>query len=268
MSAHRSERLASALQGLLAEGYSSYEILRYAANLRRVELESRLHSALNGVVASGPFVGMRCPATAHASVLCPKLIGSYEKEIQSDLLALVDTSDCFIDIGCAEGYYTTGIARYGRIKTVVGVDISEKALVAASLMAKANGVGEKCFFGDSIADGFQYLSGEVMVMIDVDGAEIEVIHEFFSISSTRGKSVQSYTFIVETDYGSDGTSNRGQIVDAFAAYGYVPRKVVPQQPELRVSRIPDSITGSFLDLAIAGMEGRPADQSWVIFAQD
>ena len=244
-----------------------YEILRYAANIRRIELEARLYSFLGGTVCEGPFVGMRCLAEAHASVLGPKLLGIYEKEIQSELLRLVGVADSFLDIGCAEGYYTTGIARLEQPVSVVGVDVNQKSLAAAGLMAQLNGVSDRCTFVDSIVAGMPRLSGHVLVMIDVDGAEIPVIDDFFAASAAHAECCSSYEFIVETDYRPDGGSNRDDIVAAFEGYGCMLQGEILQDLALRISSIPSAFTRSFLDLAICGMEGRPVDQSWLIFSK-
>lgn len=257
--------LAASIHNLLRQGNSAYEILRYAANVRRLELESRLYSALNGTVADGPFCGMKYIREAHQSVLAPKLLGTYEKEIQPELLEMVNSADAFLDIGCAEGYYTTGIARFARPSCVVGVDVNRNSLEAASLMATMNQVDQKCVFVDAIVDAVPHVFGKAVVMIDVDGSELMVIHEFFTAVASVAVRNASYEFIVETDYCSNGSSNRSEIIKAFQGFGYPLDKEIYQDPSLRISGVPNSLTRSFLDLAICGMEGRPSDQSWLIF---
>lgn len=263
----RVDLISTSFQELLGRDCSTYELLRYAANLHRVELEARLYSLLDGTVAAGPFVGMRCLGEAHASVLSPKLLGTYEKEIQPDLLGMIGSTDSFLDIGCAEGYYTTGLARFEQLKCVVGVDINQRSLAAATLMAQMNGCEGKCSFVSSVAEALPQLKGSVLVMIDVDGAEIPVIHEFFQVSAGEGSSGLSYRFIVETDYYSGGASNRDDIVLAFEEYGFLLDKEVVQDPAQRFSAQAALLTRSFLDLAVCGMEGRPVDQSWLIFSR-
>jgi hypothetical protein len=38
------------------------------------------------------------------------MLGTYEKEIQADLMGLAAGARTFLNIGCADGYYTTGLA--------------------------------------------------------------------------------------------------------------------------------------------------------------
>lgn len=64
------------------------------------------------VVRHGPFKGMKYSKhNSFRGVLLPKLIGSYEKEIQR----IIEESCCtayseVVDVGCAEGYYAVGFA--------------------------------------------------------------------------------------------------------------------------------------------------------------
>jgi methylase of polypeptide subunit release factors len=88
---------------------------------------------------------MSCLPSAHASALSPKLTGTYEKEIQDDLLAIANTVNSFLDIGCAEGYYATGLALIPSISCAVGVDINNESLRAAQNLADLNKVSKKCF---------------------------------------------------------------------------------------------------------------------------
>jgi len=137
--------IATGFQSLLSNGASTYDLLRIAAHFRRLELEKELYSRLNGIVADGPFKGMSYLPSAHASTLSPKLTGTYEKEIQEDLLTIANKVNSFLDIGCAEGYYTTALALIPSISYVVGVDINNESLRAAQKLADLNKVLEKCF---------------------------------------------------------------------------------------------------------------------------
>jgi len=94
-------------------------------------------------------------------------------------------------------------------------------------------------------------------MIDVDGSEIDVIRSIFTCDNEETLK-QSY-FFIETDYDSSGNSNRNSIIDEFGIRGFRMRKEIKQNPLERISCIAQKYTQSFLDLAIYGMEGRPAN---------
>src|SRR5215204_4418004 len=62
------------------------------------------------VVQEGPFAGMRYLSETRDPIL-PKLVGSYEAEIQPWIrAAITQRYRRVIDVGCAEGYYAVGMA--------------------------------------------------------------------------------------------------------------------------------------------------------------
>ena len=93
-------------------------------------------------VRSGPFKGMKYPAAeAAGSALTPKLLGSYECELHPLIERLIARGyDDVIDVGCAEGYYATGMAMRLPQARVHAYDTSETARALCSAMVKLNGV--------------------------------------------------------------------------------------------------------------------------------
>ncbi|MCS7063959.1 MAG: hypothetical protein NZM04_07975, partial [Methylacidiphilales bacterium] len=63
-------------------------------------------------VRHGPFAGMVYENdTFCCSAIAPKLLGSYEREIQPWIESLLlDRWEGVVDVGCAEGYYAVGFA--------------------------------------------------------------------------------------------------------------------------------------------------------------
>lgn len=71
----------------------------------------------------------------------PKILGTYESELHEALgKAIFDRPDVIIDVGCAEGYYAIGLARYGQKIPVIAYDINPNARAVCSEMAVENGV--------------------------------------------------------------------------------------------------------------------------------
>ena len=92
-------------------------------------LTHRTIQKAKGEVQSGPFKGLKYIEKAYCSSICPKLTGTYEKEIQNTINQLLDKKfDAFIDIGSAEGYYSIGFARYCNCEQVYSYECSEEAL--------------------------------------------------------------------------------------------------------------------------------------------
>lgn len=128
------------------------------------------------IVLNGPFKGMHYPVMQSAgSSLMPKLLGTYEMELQqvfNDFCAK-KYSD-IIDIGCAEGYYAVGMAMRLPYVNVHAFDTDPLARELCKKMAEANGVGERVNVkGTCSANTLQdfHFSGRGLVICDCEGYE-------------------------------------------------------------------------------------------------
>lgn len=130
-------------------------------------------------VKHGVFKGMKYPeSNSIGSMLYPKLLGSYEREIEPVLERICSTEYTeIVDIGCAEGYYTVGIAM--RIKTakVFAYDINEEAIRLCNKMARINNVSERLITG-SFCDVNTLksipLTKKALIISDCEGYEKEL----------------------------------------------------------------------------------------------
>jgi precorrin-6B methylase 2 len=78
---------------------------------------------------------------AFGSVIFPKILGSYERELSNLIESLCQKPySSVVDIGCAEGYYAVGLARRIPNTKVYAFDSSERAQALCSEMAQKNGV--------------------------------------------------------------------------------------------------------------------------------
>lgn len=247
---------------LFSQGLTSRQLLVLAAHHRRLDLEKSLCAQTNSKIIGGIFKGVNHTGEAHGSTLCPKILGSYEKEIAQELHEICKEKDYFIDIGCAEGYYTTGIAKTTTIDTIIGIDISESALMQARKSAIINEVDHKCQFFSTIEPASKLIKGKSLIMIDVDGSEISVIKELMGALSASQK--QSTELLIETDFHSDGCSNESEISGELIKHGFSVTKSIEQSIYHRFSDISHQLTTSLLDQVIYGLEGRPSNQKWLI----
>ncbi|HWR17226.1 MAG TPA: class I SAM-dependent methyltransferase [Terriglobales bacterium] len=104
--------------------------------------------AHNGLeVKHGPFRGMRytLPAARHRIVI-PKLLGCYERELHGVVTQVQQGDyDVIVDVGCAEGYYSTGLALTTKAK-VIAFDAEQIELAHAREMARENRVEDRIEF--------------------------------------------------------------------------------------------------------------------------
>jgi precorrin-6B methylase 2 len=130
-------------------------------------------------VRYGPFAGLTYTSTAARNrLILPKLLGTYECELH-DIVARVQGAgyDTIVDVGCGEGYYTTGLALTTKAR-VIAFDAESRELSFAREMAQANGVGDRVEFRQWCSpDELIKIAGDrgrVFVLSDCEGYEIEL----------------------------------------------------------------------------------------------
>lgn len=127
-------------------------------------------------VLHGVFSGLKFSTAGSASgALIPKLLGSYERELQPLLekLRSRDYSE-IVDIGCAEGYYAVGLARMFPNAKVFAYDTNPEAVRLCRLMAQTNGVENRLVIGsrcDAAALQNLPLTRRALVVSDCEGYE-------------------------------------------------------------------------------------------------
>jgi len=148
-------------------------------------------------VANGPFKGLRYPvAESYASMLLPKLLGSYESELHPTLERLFRNEySAIVDIGCAEGYYATGLARKFEGAAVYAFDTSAEARGMCAEMATLNGVRHRIDIRDCCDEQALKslpLGKRALIISDCEGYEKVLFNE------TVAKFLADHDVIVET----------------------------------------------------------------------
>ena len=77
-------------------------------------------------------------------VLAVAILGSYELELHPVMERIIHTGyDAIVDIGCAEGYYATGLALRLSNTKVFAFDVDERARRLCRQMTEVNGVADR-----------------------------------------------------------------------------------------------------------------------------
>lgn len=131
-------------------------------------------SALN--VLNGPFSGMKYPRfDSVGSVICPKLIGSYEKELHPVLERLKERNYTdIIDVGCAEGYYAIGLGLMFPLARIYAYDLDPRARSLCSEMAAINGLTNRIEIREACTPedlGLFPFKGRGLILSDCEGFE-------------------------------------------------------------------------------------------------
>ena len=150
----------------------------------------------NCVVRSGPFQGMKYTGKSAGSVLIPKLLGIYERELHPVLeYAISHPFQVIVDIGAAEGYYCVGLARRMPQTRVVAYEMDEAGRRQLKELARLNHVSDQleirglCTMEEmnSVLDA----SVPALLICDVEGAEA------YLLDSLRVPALVSMHILVE-----------------------------------------------------------------------
>jgi SAM-dependent methyltransferase len=133
-------------------------------------------------IRHGPFRGMKYPeAKSSGSSLFPKLIGSYEREIEPILEKVCNTQYTdIVNIGCGEGYYAIGLALRIRSARVFAYDTDPEAILRCQRMAALNEVDGRLttgFLCNSETLASLSSSGKLLIVSDCEGYEKELLSE-------------------------------------------------------------------------------------------
>jgi hypothetical protein len=143
-----------------------------------LERKLRLAGSYGDVVQRGPFSGMRIPE-GYVSCRFEKTIGSYEAELHP-LLGRLREEKAYteiINVGCAEGYYAVGLLKCFPEARLVAFERSAALRDDCARLAQLNGVRDRLELGgacDTETLASLDPEGEVLLVMDVDGAELDL----------------------------------------------------------------------------------------------
>ena len=149
----------------------------------RVSLE--VYDALGGTVRYGPFEGMQLSRTTWwgGSDLGAQCLGLYEPEISEALVSLAESSSgTFIDVGAADGFYTTGMLFSGLARRAICYELSDFGRAAIEENWRHNGApGRLEINGEASESSIGSLDpadlANALVLVDIEGAEFCIFTE-------------------------------------------------------------------------------------------
>jgi hypothetical protein len=135
---------------------------------------------------AGIFAGLRWPRVIYVgSVFAPKILGTYEIEIQAIFakLAVEAKASHFVDIGAAEGYFAVGAALINPRLKVIAFEQQLAAHEHIMEFATLNSVSDRIEIHGKFELGAlkdRDLGERPLVLMDVEGAEATLIDESFA----------------------------------------------------------------------------------------
>lgn len=140
----------------------------------REELDALLYEQFNGVVQSGPFIGMTLMQETAWKEACisPMLLGCYEKELHGVLTQQITRLEKLekpniVVVGSAEGYYAIGLKRRLPNAKVYAIDSDARALEIMKMASELNEV--ELIVGADLGEVFALPD---LIVMDCEGAEV------------------------------------------------------------------------------------------------
>jgi len=258
---------AKAVSELLEAGLQIENVFRASCNYYRKNIENKLIQKGPLIVQSGLFKGMLLFPGSFSSALLPKWQGTYEKEVQIMLEKHALNIDYFINVGCGEGFYLGGVSRWLKIPSV-GIDIDPDSRIAVDYISKVNGLQNLISFSHSMDLDNLNIVGNLLVLIDVDGAEESTLILLERLLA-KLKDVTSILLFIETDLNSEGKDNTTSIVEKLTILGYSVQSNIQQNPSCHFldsysNYLTEATPLSFMEQALYSAECRRGGQSWIM----
>ena len=248
-----------AICDLVNKGLCPQQLFRAAYSFYLRHLEGEAESCGRTKVESGLFRGMSLYPRSLASQVMPKMQGTYEKEVQDYLIEHSDSFERFLDVGCAEGFYLSGIASWKGIPCY-GIDIDPVSEKAVEYVAAANKLENLISFSNSLSSAEEFIAGKLLCLVDVDGSEFDVLGSL-NLAFDQSSSLESVLLLVESDDQQLGRQNTPELISGLVRSGWSIESMIKQNPS---NRFVDSRSElSFLEQAVIGAEGRPGRQCWI-----
>jgi len=152
--------------------------LRVLAKYRATLIQNTVIQQCGATVQGGPFQGMQFVNHSAEGCHVPKLLGCYESELHSHILAAAGRGyGSVINIGAAEGYYAVGLARLMPFAHVYAHDTNEAAHPVCRSLAARNGVADRVTVGGLfLGEDFARFAGQrTLVVCDIEGGETELL---------------------------------------------------------------------------------------------
>ena len=138
----------------------------------------RLRKRTNFRVIAGPFAGMEFHHAATGMTYYPKILGTYELELQPVIEEIARTPFTrVINAGAGDGYFAVGFARLFPNASVVAFELGAARQAHAKSLAHRNGVLDRVRIEGScdVAALRANIETNSLVFMDVEGAEDELL---------------------------------------------------------------------------------------------
>lgn len=238
-----------------------WRMRRHFTKIGMTNLEQRTSKMLPLSVQKGPFAGLKLLKRACGSVWIPKVLGSYEMELDFAVEEIVRMSpDVIVDVGCAEGYFAVGFAYRVAGAKLIAADTNPVARIMVRKMAVMNKVQDRIVTTGWITSAkLEYLlspASKPVVWCDIEGGEWALL------DPKRVPSLRKAWILVEDHEHATGMP-LGGLIDRF--YATHDHRLIGQSSRHAADWVPRELTPALSEDDRESMmsELRPPGQKWI-----
>ncbi len=144
-------------------------------------------------VQTGLFSGMRMTplqSWGGGEDIAPQLLGTYEQELHPTLARLMARDyRTVVNVGCAEGYYSVGLARCLPKAHVYAFDIDARARTACRANARENGVSDRVTINGlcqpEVLGEIAALDPDMLLVLDCETYELPLLTSEAGFAAVR-----------------------------------------------------------------------------------
>ena len=252
-------KLLKLLDGASDQRAALNDAMRLLGKWRSVLIANTLLERHGTSVMQGPLEGLDFLAASSEGCHVAKILGCYEQPLQPFIeAAIAQKYETVLNIGCAEGYYAVGMARNMPQTVVHAFDLDGAARVKCEELAANNAVQNRVVVGGEFlpADFARYANQSVLVMCDIEGAELQLLHPHES------PALREMDIIVEShECLSDGITQK--LMHRFESTHHI--TMVGDDGQRTLKKAPEWFVNlAHLDQLLATWEWRSGATPWLV----
>ena len=173
------EQLSSNLKNSSSENPETLNnALRLLAKWRHALLQNTLIQNSGLLVLGGPFKDLEYLSKSLEGCYVPKILGCYEQPLHMTIEKVIATHyDVVLNIGSAEGYYASGLAKRMPKTLIKAFDLNKSVKEPILGLLEKNKI-KNCIYSDDefLLEHFaNYQDQKTLVLCDIEGAEKKLL---------------------------------------------------------------------------------------------
>jgi precorrin-6B methylase 2 len=172
-------------------------------------------------VLYGKFSGMFLEKGNYGSEYKPKILGTYENELDEFLDSLISPEIVLLDIGSDDGYYSIGLLLRNRNSRAIAVECDPVRCERITFNSKRNNtstrlniISEYIVSGEHLLRLIEDVTGPVFIKCDVEGAEYNI----FALYTLKELFKKNISMIIETHMSEN---MEAELINNMRECGYV-----------------------------------------------